>query len=184
MNPTSREYFFDRHRSSFASILYYYQSGGTLACPPNIPLHIFIKELVFFDIGDAEIEQLQIDHGIKEAPVEVHRIYFYTRLSNRSQVTFGMCEYTFLISLHIPKCAEWNYRTLLTQLEEGRGGLLSHWPTGYLEHLLLLTIIILGMRSSKDVFHDPFCLFQNSISNKLHFSFVYLAILNNHGQKR
>ena len=68
-NDKTGEYFFDRHRPTFESILYYYQSEGVLARPPNIPLHIFIKELVFFDIGDDVIEQLQIDNGIKEPPV-------------------------------------------------------------------------------------------------------------------
>lgn len=68
-NEKTGEYFFDRHRPTFEAILYYYQSEGVLARPPNIPLHIFIKELTFFDIGDAVIEQLQIDNGIKEPPV-------------------------------------------------------------------------------------------------------------------
>nr|AAB02603.1 potassium channel homolog [Polyorchis penicillatus] len=68
-NPNTGELFFDRHRPTFESILYYYQSGGIMARPPNIPIHIFVNELIFFDIGDKLIEKLQIDNGLKELQV-------------------------------------------------------------------------------------------------------------------
>lgn len=69
-NPVTKEYFFDRHRATFEAILYYYQSKGIMARPPNIPIHIFIKELIFFDVGPDLIENLQIEHGLKELKVE------------------------------------------------------------------------------------------------------------------
>ena len=40
-----------------------------MARPPNIPIHIFINELIFFDVGDSLIEKLQIDNGLKEVKV-------------------------------------------------------------------------------------------------------------------
>eukprot|EP00111_Clytia_hemisphaerica_P006064 TCONS_00017566-protein len=61
-----KEYFFDRHRPTFESILYFYQSKGIMAKPPNIPVHVFINELIFFDIGDDVISKLQLDNGLKE----------------------------------------------------------------------------------------------------------------------
>nr|ABD59027.1 voltage-gated potassium channel [Physalia physalis] len=65
-NLSTGELFFDRYRPAFESILYYYQSDGIMARPPNIPIHVFIKELVFFDIGDSVIDQIQIENGLKE----------------------------------------------------------------------------------------------------------------------
>jgi hypothetical protein len=47
----NNEYFFERHRSSFEAVLYYYQSDGRLARPENIPAEIFLEEIKFFDLG-------------------------------------------------------------------------------------------------------------------------------------
>lgn len=46
------EYFFERHRSSFTAILYYYQSSGILERPLNVPEHIFLQEIEFFELTD------------------------------------------------------------------------------------------------------------------------------------
>ena len=45
-------YYFNRHRRAFESILYYYQSGGRLVIPRDIPLRLFFEEIEFFDLGD------------------------------------------------------------------------------------------------------------------------------------
>lgn len=60
-NPTKRRkyysskqhlYYFNRHRRAFESILYYYQSGGRLVIPRDIPLRLFFEEVEFFGLGD------------------------------------------------------------------------------------------------------------------------------------
>ena len=56
-------YFFDRHRQSFEAILYYYQSGGLLVRPPNIPMHLFAEEVTFFRLGKETLLTLQKDEG-------------------------------------------------------------------------------------------------------------------------
>ena len=47
----NNEYFFERHRSSFEAVLYFYQSGGRLARPEHISAEIFLEEIKFFDLG-------------------------------------------------------------------------------------------------------------------------------------
>jgi hypothetical protein len=47
----NNEYFFERHRSSFEAVLYFYQSGGRLARPEQISAEIFLEEIKFFDLG-------------------------------------------------------------------------------------------------------------------------------------
>ena len=62
-NPCRDEYFFDRSRVCFDSILYYYQSGGRLRRPTNVPLDSFVEEIKFFDLGDAAFQKFRDDEG-------------------------------------------------------------------------------------------------------------------------
>ena len=61
------EYFFDRHRSCFESILYYYQSAGRLRRPDQIPLDTFLEEITFFDLGAQALAQVRHDEELEEA---------------------------------------------------------------------------------------------------------------------
>ncbi len=66
-DPLRNEYFFDRNRPSFDAILYYYQSGGRLRRPVNVPLDVFSEEIKFYELGDEVIEKYREDEGfIKE----------------------------------------------------------------------------------------------------------------------
>ena len=66
-DPLRNEYFFDRNRPSFDAILYYYQSGGRLRRPVNVPLDVFSEEIKFYELGDDIIEKYREDEGfIKE----------------------------------------------------------------------------------------------------------------------
>jgi hypothetical protein len=60
------EYFFDRNRACFESILYYYQSHGRLRRPNYIPIDIFLEEVTFFELGPEALHQLRTDENIKE----------------------------------------------------------------------------------------------------------------------
>lgn len=57
------EYFFDRNRLCFEAILYYYQSGGKLKRPSNIPLDVFMEEIRFFDLGEEAVQKFKEDEG-------------------------------------------------------------------------------------------------------------------------
>ncbi|KAK9397081.1 potassium voltage-gated channel subfamily A member 7 [Crotalus adamanteus] len=66
-DPLRNEYFFDRNRPSFDSILYYYQSGGRLRRPINVPLDVFLEELKFYQLGEEALSKFRDDEGfIKE----------------------------------------------------------------------------------------------------------------------
>ena len=64
---TKGEYFFDRSRTCFDSILYFYQSGGRLRRPMNVPLDAFVEEVRYFDLGDEAFDKFREDEGyVKE----------------------------------------------------------------------------------------------------------------------
>ncbi|XP_005996789.1 potassium voltage-gated channel subfamily A member 2 [Latimeria chalumnae] len=66
-DPLRNEYYFDRNRPCFDAILYYYQSGGRLRRPANVPLDIFMDELRFYQLGDEALTKFREDEGfIKE----------------------------------------------------------------------------------------------------------------------
>ena len=63
-----KAYFFDRHRGCFEAILYYYQSGGYLIRPNDVPMDLFEKEVKFFGISDEVLKNLQKMEGY--VPIE------------------------------------------------------------------------------------------------------------------
>ncbi|XP_046459724.1 potassium voltage-gated channel protein Shaker-like isoform X2 [Daphnia pulex] len=66
-DPLRNEYFFDRNRPCFDAILYYYQSGGRLRRPVNVPLDVFSEEIKFYELGETAISKFREDEGfIKE----------------------------------------------------------------------------------------------------------------------
>nr|AAW27338.1 SJCHGC03130 protein [Schistosoma japonicum] len=68
-DPLRNEYFFDRNRSSFDGILYFYQSGGRLRRPVNVPIDVFNEEIKFYELGDEALAKYREEEGfIKEEP--------------------------------------------------------------------------------------------------------------------
>ncbi|XP_051885633.1 potassium voltage-gated channel subfamily A member 4 [Pristis pectinata] len=66
-DPLRNEYFFDRNRPSFDAILYYYQSGGRLKRPVNVPFDIFAEEIKFYELGDEAMLKFREEEGfVKE----------------------------------------------------------------------------------------------------------------------
>ena len=71
-----KEYFFDRNRPSFDAILYYYQSGGRLRRPVNVPIDVFTEEIKFYDLGEPAMEKYKEDEGyIKEEAKVCYTVY-------------------------------------------------------------------------------------------------------------
>ncbi|EUB64192.1 Potassium voltage-gated channel subfamily A member [Echinococcus granulosus] len=64
-DPHRGHYFFDRHRESFESILFYYQSNGLIQRPLTVSLAVFLEEVKFFQLGEKVIRILLRDEGLK-----------------------------------------------------------------------------------------------------------------------
>ncbi|MEQ2232604.1 Potassium voltage-gated channel subfamily A member 3 [Ilyodon furcidens] len=62
-DPLRNELFLDRNRMCFDAILYFYQSGGRLRRPANIPLDMFLEELHFYELGEEIIDRFKADEG-------------------------------------------------------------------------------------------------------------------------
>jgi len=62
-DPKRNEFFFDRHRLTFPAILYYYQSGGRLKRPVEVPTDVFLEELEFYQLGTKVIHAFKISEG-------------------------------------------------------------------------------------------------------------------------
>ncbi|KAM4534542.1 potassium voltage-gated channel subfamily A member 7 [Fundulus diaphanus] len=62
-DPLRNELFLDRNRLCFDAILYFYQSGGRLRRPANIPLDMFLEELHFYELGEDVIDRFKEDEG-------------------------------------------------------------------------------------------------------------------------
>ncbi|XP_072312241.1 potassium voltage-gated channel subfamily A member 1-like [Eucyclogobius newberryi] len=76
-DPLRNELFLDRNRACFDAILYFYQSGGRLRRPTNIPLDIFMDELQFYELGEDVIDRFKEDEGFPkedESPLPKNEI--------------------------------------------------------------------------------------------------------------
>lgn len=62
-DPLRNELFLDRNRACFDAILYFYQSGGRLRRPANIPLDIFVDEVIFYELGEEIMNRFKEDEG-------------------------------------------------------------------------------------------------------------------------
>ncbi|XP_029428956.1 potassium voltage-gated channel subfamily A member 10 [Rhinatrema bivittatum] len=72
------EYFFDRNRPSFDGILYYYQSGGKIRRPANVPIDVFADEMIFYQLGKEAMDQFREDEGfIKEPKIPLPTNEYY-----------------------------------------------------------------------------------------------------------
>lgn len=65
------EYFFDRNRPAFDAILFYYQSGGKLLRPANVPMDVFADEIRFYELGEDILHKVEQEEGYieEEKPV-------------------------------------------------------------------------------------------------------------------
>ncbi|KAF8568453.1 hypothetical protein P879_02101 [Paragonimus westermani] len=80
-DPLRNEYFFDRNRSSFDGILYFYQSGGRLRRPVNVPIDVFTEEIKFYELGEEALAKYREEEGfIKEEPKSLPKNKFQRKV--------------------------------------------------------------------------------------------------------
>lgn len=84
-DPMRNELFLDRSRVCFDAVLYFYQSGGRLRRPANVPLDVFLEELHFYELGDEIIDRYKEDEGF---PKEEERPLPSNDLQRRLWVLF------------------------------------------------------------------------------------------------
>lgn len=76
-----QEFFLDRHRPSFQAILYYYQSGGRLRRPIEVPEDVFLEEIEFYQLGEDQIRMFREKEGfIMDKEMELPKADWQRRL--------------------------------------------------------------------------------------------------------
>ncbi|KAL5277002.1 KCNA2 family protein [Megaselia abdita] len=110
-DPLRNEYFFDRSRPSFDAILYYYQSGGRLRRPVNVPLDVFSEEIKFYELGEQAINKFREDEGFikeEERPLpdnenqrKVWLLFEYPESSQAARVVAIISVFVILLSIVI-----------------------------------------------------------------------------------
>ncbi|XP_053115635.1 potassium voltage-gated channel subfamily A member 7 [Hemicordylus capensis] len=110
-DPLRNEYFFDRNRPCFDSILYYYQSGGRLRRPANVPLDVFMDELKFYQLGEEALTKFRDDEGFmkeEEQPMpereflkQVWLLFEHPESSQRARIIAIISVMVILISIVI-----------------------------------------------------------------------------------
>ncbi|XP_076027075.1 potassium voltage-gated channel subfamily A member 7 [Genypterus blacodes] len=76
-DPIRHELFLDRNRVCFDAILYFYQSGGRLRRPANVPLDMFLEEMRFYELGEEIIDRFKADEGFakeEESPLPTNKV--------------------------------------------------------------------------------------------------------------
>ena len=68
------EYFFDRDRHAFAAIIHFYQSDGQVYCPLNVPVHVLVSEIKFFELGQDALNQALDNEGPSTAELPKNRL--------------------------------------------------------------------------------------------------------------
>ncbi|XP_052746700.1 potassium voltage-gated channel protein Shaker [Bicyclus anynana] len=110
-DPIRNEYFFDRNRPSFDAILYYYQSGGRLRRPVNVPLDVFSEEIKFYELGEQATNKFREDEGFikeEEKPLpsnerqrKVWLLFEYPESSQAARVVAIISVFVILLSIVI-----------------------------------------------------------------------------------
>jgi hypothetical protein len=116
-NPQENEYFFDRHRACFESILYYYQSKGRLQRPDSVPLETFLEEVSFFELGPQVYAEVRKNENIIEVkhielPKMVWRRYIWFYLEYPEHSIIARIFYIISMLFTLLSCVSLSIETL------------------------------------------------------------------------
>ncbi|XP_072601843.1 potassium voltage-gated channel subfamily A member 4 [Vulpes vulpes] len=175
-DPLRNEYFFDRNRPSFDAILYYYQSGGRLKRPVNVPFDIFTEEVKFYQLGEEALLKFREDEGFvreeedralpeNEFKKQIWLLFEYPESSSPARGIAIVSVLVILISIVI-FCLETlpefrDDRDLIMALGAGgHGGSLNDSSAPHLEN------------SGHTIFNDPFFIVETVCIVWFSFEFV------------
>ncbi|XP_021540385.1 potassium voltage-gated channel subfamily A member 4 [Neomonachus schauinslandi] len=175
-DPLRNEYFFDRNRPSFDAILYYYQSGGRLKRPVNVPFDIFTEEVKFYQLGEEALLKFREDEGFvreeedralpeNEFKKQIWLLFEYPESSSPARGIAIVSVLVILISIVI-FCLETlpefrDDRDLIMALSAGaHTGLLNDTSAPHLEN------------SGHTIFNDPFFIVETVCIVWFSFEFV------------
>ena len=68
---TRDEFFIDRHRPTFEAVFSYYQYGGKLKRPHNVPDDVFLAEVMFYELESDVVEEYKTTEGYVTEHVEM-----------------------------------------------------------------------------------------------------------------
>eukprot|EP00116_Pleurobrachia_bachei_P003760 sb/3464022/ len=116
--PELQEYFFDRSRSAFEQIMYYYQSAGIMCLPASVNPDIFVEELKFFKMDERVVKRFNavghITQGGAEIPEDVFTFPIQKKIwllldepnSSLPAKLIGYLDQIVIILAVIAQCAE------------------------------------------------------------------------------
>lgn len=116
------QYFFNRSRIAFESILYFYQSSGKLIRPPELSVEEFESECHFFEIPQKYIKAMKENEGFFAQPAvkfqntagnsitEKLWLFLDQPETSRASFIYGTVSFTFLVLWCGFCCAQTIYR--------------------------------------------------------------------------
>ena len=102
------EYYFDRNRTVFDSILFFYQSYGRLMRPSDVPMSIFESECKYFQLPDDVIASMKEREGyllyLKEellTPAKTFRkkVWYVLKYPHSSRTAFVFNVFSLIVSV-------------------------------------------------------------------------------------
>eukprot|EP00112_Aurelia_sp_Birch-Aquarium-sp1_P016135 Seg3632.2 transcript_id=Seg3632.2/GoldUCD/mRNA.D3Y31 product="Potassium voltage-gated channel subfamily A member 2" protein_id=Seg3632.2/GoldUCD/D3Y31 len=118
----SQQYYFNRNRSAFEAILYFYQSSGKLIRPMELTLEEFEIECVYYELPDRYINMMKENEGVFTPEPDIEpllqpsnireKLWFIVDRPETSTVSFcyGVLSLSVLISWCGFCCAQTIYR--------------------------------------------------------------------------
>ena len=118
----SEQYYFNRNRFAFESILYFYQSVGKLIRPPELTLEEFENECVYYELPDKYINIMKENEGVFTPEPDTEpllqpsnireKLWFIVDRPETSTTSFcyGIVSLSVLISWCIFCCVQTIYR--------------------------------------------------------------------------
>ena len=100
-----KELFFDRHRPSFEAIFAYYQYGGKLKRPTNVPDDVFLSEVQFFQLEPEVILEYKRAEGYPEDDVKLpdnktlRRLWLLFEHPDTSRTAYGIAVISVVVTL-------------------------------------------------------------------------------------